>query len=338
VAVILETPDLGRTRQTWVILAAAAAGWAALNVAILVLAQGFLPFDRPSQAALPFGLQVAMPSLALIEQFALMALVWALTRRRAPFDMAARAPARVETWRETIGVLAYAAAGEMGGWIVGPAFGYRPFSFHLAGSMGGCSNTPSPGETLVWASYNFLVFAVIPYVWFRRRYTNAQLNLVSTDRKNDWTVLLSVLVVESAVTLMAFPGVFKMTPGAFLTAAPIAFVVFLFGTVLPTMVLIYAILLPRYLKLTGSTTLSVILGGLTYASMHLVEGWSALGSLHDILLSGLFAILSYTGPGMFKTYVTLRTGNAWVHALGYHGVTPHVTVDTPLIAKVFKIG
>jgi hypothetical protein len=38
------------------------------------------------------------------------------------------------------------------------------------------------------------------------------------------------------------------------------------------MVLIYAILIPRYLKLTGSATTTVLLGGLTYALMHIVEG------------------------------------------------------------------
>jgi hypothetical protein len=31
------------------------------------------------------------------------------------------------------------------------------------------------------------------------------------------------------------------------------------------------------------------------------------------------------------------TGNAWVHALGYHAVAPHVIVDTPLIVRIFSI-
>jgi len=40
-------------------------------------------------------------------------------------------------------------------------------------------------------------------------------------------------------------------------------------------------------------------------------------------------LFQYLGPGMMKSVLTLRTGNAWVHALGYHAVAPHVIVDTP---------
>ena len=34
----------------------------------------------------------------------------------------------------------------------------------------------------------------------------------------------------------------------------------------------------------------------------------------------------------------LRTGNDWVHALGYHAVAPRALVDTPLIVKALGIG
>jgi hypothetical protein len=331
-----ESPSPKAPSEINVVLAGVI-GWCVLNLAVVMLAHGVLPFDRPALATTPVAVQIASPSLALIEQLALMGLVWWLTRRRAVPQMAERAPERARAWRETAGLLAYAMAAQAGGWILGPALGYRPFSFHIAGTLVGCSHPPSAGEILVWASYNFVAFAALPYLWFRRTYSNLQLNLVSVDRRNDIIVILTVMVVESAVELAAMPGVFKMGAHAFLTAAPLAFALFFFGTVLPTMVLIYAILLPRYLALTGSMAASVLLGGATYALMHLVEGWSSFRSPHDALLSVLFVFLSYSGPGMFKSYVTLRTGNAWVHAIGYHAVAPHTIIDAPLIAKAFAI-
>ena len=66
----------------------------------------------------------------------------------------------------------------------------------------------------------------------------------------------------------------------------------------------------------------MLLGGLTYAAMHVVEGWSVFGSARNTALSLVFVLFSYFGPGMIKSVLTLRTGNAWVHALGYRAVAP----------------
>jgi len=317
---------------------AAAALWVVSYVVVLWLAHGSLPFDRPAVAHVPFALQMAVPSIVLIEIFVLMVAAFLLTRKRVIPDMAARAPDRRLAFRETILVLGYAALGQIGGWILGPALGYRPFSFHIAGSVFGCSVTPQRAEVCTWAFYNFLVFAVAPYVYFRRRYTATELNLCSTDRRSDALLIFIVLAIESAFELAAFDkNILHLSLHQVLLGAPLTFVVFFVGTVLPTMVLIYAILLPRYLKLTGSAISAVLLGGLTYAAMHIVEGWSAFDSPRDTVLSLIFVLLQYFGPGMIKSVLTLRTGNAWVHAFSYHAVAPHVIVDTPLMVKIFGI-
>lgn len=316
----------------------AAALWVAGYLVVLWLARGSLPFDRPAVAQLPFAVQMAAPSITLIEIFALMMLAFLLTRKHVIPDMAARAPERRVALRETVLVLGYAALGQVGGWIVGPALGYRAFSFHIAGTVFGCSVPPQRAEVWTWALYNFLVFAVVPYLYFRRRYSNTELNLRSTNRRNDALLILIVLAIESAFELAALDkNIFRLSAHQALLGAPLTFVVFFIGTVIPTMVLIYAILLPRYLKLTGSAISAVLLGGITYAAMHIVEGWSAFDSARDTVLSLIFVLLQYFGPGMLKSVLTLRTGNAWVHALSYHAIAPHVIVDTPLMVKVFGI-
>ena len=335
-----DTPPLapkGGSFLTSPVLIAGVFAWIGLNAAALVLAGGYLPFDRPALASLPFAVQMAFPTVGMIQIFAMMGLVWWLTRRRAPVDMGARAPEKTRAAWEMAGLLAYAMLGQAGGWILGPALGYRAFSFHIAGTLVGCSTLASPGEAITWCVYNFIVFAVIPYVWVRRRYSNLQLNLKSVARMSDAAVILVVGVVEAATEFLTFPGVTRLSPHALMLAAPLSFGLFFFGTVLPTMVLIYAILLPRYMKLTGSMTATVILGGLTYAVMHLVEGWSSFANPRDTVLSLIFVFLTYTSPGMFKAYFTLRTGNAWAHAIGYHAFAPHVIVDAPMIAHVFGI-
>jgi hypothetical protein len=316
----------------------AVALWIAGYLLVLWLARGSLPFDRPSVAKLPFAVQLAAPTIGMIQIFVLMAVAFLVTRRRVIPDLMTRAPDRGVAVRETIQVLAYALVGQAGGWIVAALLGYHPFSFHLAGSVFGHTTTPEPAEVWMWAVYNFLIFAVAPYAYFRRRYSATDLNLRSSNYGNDAILIFVVLAIESAFELTVFDrSIFSLTPHQMLLGAPLTFLLFFIGTVLPTMVLIYAILLPRYLRLTGSAVSTVLLGGLTYAAMHIVEGWSAFDSPRDVVLSLIFVLLTYFGPGMMKGVLTLRTGNAWVHALSYHVVAPHVIVDTPLVVTIFHI-
>jgi hypothetical protein len=47
--------------------------------------------------------------------------------------------------------------------------------------------------------------------------------------------------------------------------------------------------------------------------------------------------IQYFGPGMVKSVLTLRTGNAWVHVWAYHAIDPHVLIDTPTVVEIFQI-
>ncbi|HEY8174502.1 MAG TPA: hypothetical protein VIF32_02320, partial [Gemmatimonadaceae bacterium] len=60
----------------------AVALWIIGYVVVLWLARGSLPFDRPAVAQLPFAVQMAAPTVGLIEIFALMVLAFLLTRKR----------------------------------------------------------------------------------------------------------------------------------------------------------------------------------------------------------------------------------------------------------------
>ncbi len=58
----------------------------------------------------------------------------------------------------------------------------------------------------------------------------------------------------------------------------------------------------------------VQLGGVADALMHSFEAWAVYDSLEGASLSILFLAFQDVPPGMVKSVLTLRTGNAWVHA------------------------
>ena len=312
--------------------------WLVANVLILAIAQGTLPFNRPALAGQSFAYQVVFANLGLVEVFGLMGIVYALTRKRSVPDIAARAPESATARRETLLLVGYGIVAQIGGFILGRVFGWHPISFHLVGTLYGTTEQIEPAEVFVWASYNFAVYAIAPYLYFRRRYSAEALNLTSNNWRNDALVIVVVLVIESLVELFGLSSaLLQLSPRQLLMGTPLTFVVYFFGTVLPTMIFLYCILIPRYLRLTSSVATTVILGGLTYTGLHFFDGWTVFTSPGDAVLSVIFLLLLYLGPGMFKTFLTLRTGNAWVHVWAYHALAPHVVQDTPLIVKIFHI-
>jgi len=316
----------------------AALGWLTANAVVLAVAGDALPFDWPAAAArTPVG-RLVDANLVLVEVLLLTALAYWLTRKRALPNLADRAPERSVAARETLLLLLYGAGGLGLGFILARLAGWHPFGLHLAGSIYGTHEHVSPAESIVWAAYNLVVYAVVPLLFFRRRYSTEALNLRSNNRRADAVLIGVILLIESLVQIAALdPQTFDLTAGQLVLGLPLTFTLYLAGAVLPAMIFIYAILVPRFLRLTGSTTTTVILGGLTYTALHIWDAWTIFNSPGNAALSIVFLLLTYFAPGMFKTVLTVRTGNAWVHVWAYHALAPHTLADTPHMVHVFHL-
>ncbi|WP_336207142.1 hypothetical protein [Nonomuraea sp. LPB2021202275-12-8] len=316
----------------------AAAGWLGCNMVVLAVAGDELPFDWPAAATQTPAGRLMDANLALAEVLLLTMLTLWLTRKRTLPNQADRAPERSAAARETLLLLLY-GAGALGlGFLLGRLAGWHPFGLHLAGSIYGTHEHVSPAESIAWAAYNLLVYAVIPLLFFRRRYSAEALNLRSSDRRADTVLIGVILLAESLVQITVLaPRTSELTPGQLLLGLPLTFMLYFAGAVLPAMIFIYAILVPRFLRLTGSPATTVILGGLTYTALHIWDAWTVFTSPGNTVLSVVFLLLTYFAPGMFKTVLTVRTGNAWVHVWGYHALAPHTLIDAPHVVHVFHI-
>lgn len=325
-----------RLLDPWVCVTAAM--WAGANAWVLSVGNGPLPFQWPNASSASRTGQLLDANLALVQILLLMGLAYALTRRRPAPDLLARAPGRGVAFRETFLLLGYGACGLLGGSMLARSFGWQPFGLHLAGTLHAAHHPVAPIEAVTWATYNLIVYAIVPLLYFRRRYSAQALNLRSSDPRNDLLVIVVVLLVELGFQLLTLqPGVFELTVRQLTLGLVTTFLIYMAGAVLPAMVFIYAILVPRFLRLTNSVAATVILGGLTYAGLHLWDSWVLFDTPTNALLSLIFLAFTYFGPGMIKTYLTVRTGNAWVHVWAYHAFAPHTLVDTPHMVDVFRI-
>jgi hypothetical protein len=316
----------------------AIAVWIAASLAVFPLcADGTFPLNRPALAKLSLRFQVIVPIVGAAFVFLQMGIAYLLTRRRTVPNMANRAPAEAVARREVLVLWAYGAIVLLvGRWLGIRLFG-EGIGLHLHGALFGCTREVSPQEVWVWSGYNFIFFAVIPYTVFRAKgYSREALNLTSNNVGSDVIVITVIMAIGTTFDLLV--GSFlKLSLHQMALGIPLTFVTHLLGTGLPIMVFIYAILFPRYLRLTKSPVTTVILGGVSYAAVHVFEYWTRYDSFSHGALSVIFVLLQFGPPGLMKSYLTLRTANAWVHLWAYHAVTPHVTNDTPMVVEIFGI-
>jgi hypothetical protein len=325
-----------RQRSLWIALL----GWVVLCLAFIALChgpRGTVPLNLPSdQLKHPAIDQVTGSSVAVVFLVLECGLVFLLTRGRSWPNLSERAPERSMALRETIAVWVYAAIVLLAGrWIGFYAFG-AGIAMHLNGSLVGATRVQPPHEVYLWSAYNFILLAVVPYIVFRRRgYANEQLNLKSAHWKNDLLVIVVVLAIGCLLDLRG-PNILQLTPHQRVLGGLLSFVVHLFLTDLPVMILIYGVLLPRYARLVSPAT-AFLLGAVSYPAVHIFETFTRYDSFSHSLISATFVFIFFFPPGVMKSFLTMRTGNAWVHMWGFHAITPHVTVDTRLLVDDFHI-
>ena len=315
-------------------------GWVvrqrALYVAILVwlLLSGVgLFFSRHTPR---FGGLVIGSSKYLVLVVLMFGLVMLLTRKRPVFDLGQRAPESGIAGREAVAMWVYAATVMVAGRLIGQHLFGEGIALHLNGSLVGATRVQSPIEVYTWAAYNGILLALIPYVVFRMRgYSNDQLSLKSANLTSDVLVIVVVLAFSVGMDMIG-SNIFQLTRHQQLVGGLMSFWLHLFGTDLPIMIFLYSILMPRYFKLFSPMT-AFLLGAVSYPTMHIFESGTRYDSIGAAAMSLTFVYLLLIPAGLMKSFLTWRTGNAWVHVWAYHAISPHVTVDTRLIVSDFGI-
>jgi hypothetical protein len=324
--------DLVRQPSLWIALLA----WCLLSVAAILLCRKGVPLDRPELAATPPVTDVLNNSIGLFLIILLVGIVSFLARHRPLPNLAGRAPERGIALRETLAMWIYGAVVLFAGRIIGQHYFGEGLAMHLNGCLFGATRVQSPAAVYAWAAYNGIFLALLPYLTFRwRGYSRQALNLRSANGKNDALIIAVVMLIGCAYEL-AGPNIFQLTPHQQLAGGALSLVLHLCGTDLPIMIFIYAILLPRYARLF-SPLVAFLVGAVSYPLMHVFESWTRYDSAYHAAVSLIFVLLTFFPAGVMKSFLTFRTGNAWVHMWAFHAITPHVMVDTRLIVHDFNI-
>jgi hypothetical protein len=323
---------LVRQPSLWIALAI----WILLSAAAILLCRNGVPLYRPELAPIPPITDVLNNSVGLFLIILLVGIVSLLARHRPFPDLAERAPERGRALRETLAMWIYGAVVLFAGRIIGQHYFGEGIALHLNGCLFGATHVQSPAAVYTWALYNGVLLGLLPYLMFRwRGYSREALNLRSADWKNDALVIAVIMLIGCAYEL-AGHNIFQLTRHQQLVGGALSLVLHLCGTDLPIMIFIYAILLPRYARLFSAPK-AFLAGAVSYPLMHVFESWTRYDSPYHAAISVIFVLLTFFPAGVMKSFLTFRTGNAWVHMWAFHAITPHVMVDTRLIVHDFDI-
>lgn len=183
-------------------------------------------------------------------------------------------------------------------------------------------------SSLIWASYNFVVYAFLPLVFFMgvRGYSARELLLGFPKPR----VFVPFAVIAGVVGVVPFiTSEFWTVPvlGHLLTL-----VLYGLGTLLPVAIFTQALIAPRLAVLARSWVTGAVLAGSVYMLFNLNEYFVEWSSAPDIGLSLTWLLAGDLFWGIIKAVSTLALGNAWMHIFTTH--TLHLA-DAPLVARVF---
>ena len=183
----------------------------------------------------------------LFWQLLLIAIVFWLTKGRNESQQILVQADRGVLKKEIFQLLCYGAFVLVGGQMLGRILGMDGIGLHLSGTLYLSEDTPSVFQTFIWMVYNLIFFAILPYWWFRKKgYSKSDLSLRSRNFKNDLLVILVILTLESMAQFFALSKIGDLSGSQLLWGGATSFLVYLFGTGLPILIFVQALLVPRY--------------------------------------------------------------------------------------------
>lgn len=187
----------------------------------------------------------------------------------------------------------------------------------------------TPGSVLLWVGYNFIVYAVVPFlVFFRLRGYSLASMLLRVPKPRVW-VPFAVIAGLLGFLPVVSPDYWTTPLSAHLLTLGLMTV----GTIIPVMILTQSLIAPRLAMVSRSWVTGAVLAGLVYALFNANEFFLQWGSPSETLLS-LAWVVQVAFWGVVKGLVTLSTGSAWLHIFVTH--TIHLA-EAPAVARVFGL-